>query len=204
MRIICDIDDVLLNAGAVKRALSTSAIDLGVRTTDFWKAYRALREHGGFSPDALAKALPRQLSPKRKAIAKRYSAVIAQIDRYVYPETTAFAQWCNRAKHTLVLYTYGEPRTQRKKISALKRLFRHSRAVVTTDRLKCRDIKKAVGGAKSWVWLDDFKCVPVEDPAFRGGTLLYIRRRKSQPVLKGIATVKNLKEAMRVIDGVRE
>ena len=199
MKIICDIDDVLVNAGAVKRALAQSAVALGVRPQHFWSAYRELRKHGEFSPNALAKALPKQFLSKQKAIAKRYEGVIAQIDRYVYPDSKAFAEWCNKTKQKIVFYTYGEPQTQRKKIKALKRLFYRSTAVITTDRSKRRDIKKAVGGAKSWMWLDDFKSVPVNDRAFRGGTLLYIRRRAAQPVLKGTTIVKNLYQAMKII-----
>ena len=199
MKIICDIDDVLVNAGAVKRALAQSAVDLGVRPQHFWSAYRELRKQGEFSPKALAKALPQQFTLKQKDIVKRYAGVVAQIDRCVYPDSKAFARWCNKTKQTMVLYTYGEPQTQRKKISALKRLFPQAKAVITTDRSKRRDIKKAVGRAKSWVWLDDFKSVPVNDGAFRGGTLLYIRRRASQPALKGITTVKNLFQAMKSI-----
>jgi len=196
MKIICDIDDVLVNAGAVKKALALSAVHLGVQPQHFWKAYRALRAHGEFSPNALAKALPKQFFGKQKAIAKRYETVIAQIDRCVYPDSKAFARWCNSTKQTIVFYTYGEPQTQRKKINVLKRLFHHSTAVITTDRSKRRDIKKAVGRAKYWVWLDDFKSVPVHDNAFQGGVLVYVRRRKSQSLLKGLKTVRNLYQAM--------
>lgn len=199
MKIICDIDDVLVNALAVKKALAQSAVQLGVSPQQFWSAYRDLRKQGEFSPKALAHALPQQFLPKRLAITRRYEQVIAQIDRCVYPDSKAFARWCNKTKQELVFYTYGEPQTQREKIRSLQKLFHHSTAVITTDRSKRRDIKKAVAQAKSWVWLDDFKSVPVKDWAFQGGELIYIRRRKSQPQINGIKTVKSLYQAIRLL-----
>lgn len=200
MRIICDVDYVVLNSKAVKAALARAGAPIGIGPSVFYSAYRRLRQRGEWSPEGLSVFLPERFQKRKTAIMKKYWKVIDESYRYLYQDAKYFFEWCDRKGHSIVLYTYGHSHVQQRKVMSLKRLLPDIEVVFTTDRSKRRDLKKCLHNKNQWVWLDDFNDVPVNDRAFRGGTLLYVKRSASQPKIAKLPVVKNLYEAKEVIE----
>lgn len=200
MRIICDVDYVVLNSNAVKAALASANTALGMTPQMFYSAYQRLRERGEWSPEGLSAFLPERLKKNKIAITRKYWQVIDASSRYVYQDARYFLGWCGRQGHAVVLYTYGDSLVQERKLKSLKKMFPHVGIVITTDRAKRRDFKKCVSKKDKWMWLDDFKDVPVGDRAFGGGTLLYVKRSVSQPKISKLPVVNNLYQAAKFIN----
>ncbi len=200
MFLFLDIDHTLLNTERFKRALAGCGRDLGVTPRIFWSAYRQSRTKGLFDVAAFLSCLPLSL-PSRRLLEKRFNAVINDIDTYIYRDASYFLKWAKQQGHVIVLYTHGKKAFQKKKIDAIRRRHAIHAWVITADRTKRRDFTRITRGRTPWVWIDDFKGVPIQDNVFRGGTLLVLTRKRGNGS-HGKPTVRSLYQAITFIQNI--
>ncbi len=154
MTIVLDIDHTLINAEKLKRALARDARACGVAPRRFWDAYRAVRKSGAFSPEAVAAHLGHDRA-MRQHLVTRWWATLRAPQTFLYADARPFFQWARAAKHSIIFYTYGNPRVQQAKVRALRAFAPRARAIITVDSAKRDDLRKILPRGEPWVWVDD-------------------------------------------------
>lgn len=109
--ILIDLDYTLLDTQAFSTALGAS---LGLSHTEWVQAYdQFVKDNGLFS----ARDFLRGVEAEKN---KQFYQVVANIRRYLYPDTLEFLKTLQQKKYTSVLMTVGEDSWQKEKLAGLR------------------------------------------------------------------------------------